>query len=583
MFKIKNIKKVNSVLLIIIIIAVVVRYWGIDFGLPNTRCRPDESTVVDVAFKFGSGDLNPHLFKYPTFYMYILFCFYACYFLFGIINGRYSSISDLLVEFGFHPTNFYLIDRCFSAFLGTATVFITYKIAKQLFNKKTGIISALFLSLAYLHVRDSHFGVTDVPMTFLIMCSLLFIIKSYEDKTLKSFVIAGIFAGLATSTKYAGILLIVPISIVNFFNILDRKDKKIRLFLDKQLLLFMTALVFTFFLGTPFALFDFTKFISDFLLEMKHLNLGWGIILRRGWWHHLSFSLRFGLGWTLFFASLAGILILIKKDLRKTIILCSFPLVYYALSGKGYTVFLRYIIPVIPFLCITGAVFTVDVSNKIAGYFRSNLKNVITYLIMILIIMPSIYNIINFNRLLAKKDNRLIAKEWIDENIQGGSSIYQPGSKWGKIELYPTIEALEKVYKEMMVKGGGGRTLKTKMYYLKAKIDYLKKENIQGYEDWKYNSKLRKFSFNDEEKDTLPKYIVRKESPLVVYSRTPEEIMELLKTSYYLKKSFKVIDINNKDNLFDQQDAFYIPFVGFRDIQRPGPNIYIYETLQGSH
>gem|GEM_PF-7092759 len=47
------------ILFLFIIIGCIVRYWGINFGLPHLDCRPDELVVVNIALKFGTGDLNP--------------------------------------------------------------------------------------------------------------------------------------------------------------------------------------------------------------------------------------------------------------------------------------------------------------------------------------------------------------------------------------------------------------------------------------------------------------------------------------------------------------------------------------------
>ena len=203
----------------VLFIAAIARFWGIHFGLPHTACRPDETYVIGIALRFGTGDLNPHGFLYPTLYMYILFLLYACHFLLGLFMGEYASNSDFVLEYILDPTNFYLIDRFLSALLGTATVLVTFHVAKQFLDRKTAIISAFFLALAYLHVRHSHFGVVNVPVTFLIMCSVFYILKAHEDYRSRSYLLARIFAGLAASTKYIGVLLVLPMLIVHYFNI----------------------------------------------------------------------------------------------------------------------------------------------------------------------------------------------------------------------------------------------------------------------------------------------------------------------------------------------------------------------------
>ena len=58
-------KKKQILLLFIIILALIVRLWGITFGLPGVD-HGDETEVVNHAVRFGSGDLNPHRFQYFT-------------------------------------------------------------------------------------------------------------------------------------------------------------------------------------------------------------------------------------------------------------------------------------------------------------------------------------------------------------------------------------------------------------------------------------------------------------------------------------------------------------------------------------
>jgi hypothetical protein len=568
-------KKFDWVLLVILVTGGIARYWGINFGLPHTDCRPDESIIVLHALGFFSGDFNPHYFHYPTFYMYIIWFFYVLYFISGKMLGRYSSTSDLLQESIINPNNFYLIDRITSAFLGTITIFIVYQIIKEIIDRKTAIVSSLFLSLAYLHVRDSHFGVTDVPMTFGVMVSILMILKSFKEKTAKSYAICGILAGLTASTKYNGILLVIPMCIVHFINTIDEKYKN-RLdsdeidelratqlpkltqygiaakrflldFLDKRILLFAVTVISAFLLTTPFALLDFKSFQKDFLFEVNHLNTGHGLNLGIGWWYHLRFTLPLGLGWSLFVASFAGSMILFKSHTRKAVILFSFPLIYYLVLGKGYTVFLRYMMPTIPFACIAAAVLVISFSKRVVRDFEMrSLENHIILFLATLMIFQSAYNIAQADRLLATRDNRLIAAEWVYKNVQKNSSIYQTDRSYGTLQLDRSLEGNVK--------------------------DYQPKD----YKQWDYDEKSQKFTFNNEERNGFPEYILKQEYPLVQYSKVSSKIEEILKNHYYIKKKLEVINMYNKENWFDQIDAFYMPFSGFREIQRPGPNIYIY-------
>jgi len=573
--------KVPLILLILLVISSIVRFWGINFGLPGTECRPDESTIIQISLQFFRGDFNPYFFKYPSFYMYLLFFIYAGYFLIGKIFGLYASPAYFAASFIVYPNNFYIIDRLIVACMGIITVFVVYKIAQLLFNNKTAILAALFCGLAYLHVRESHFGVTDVPATLFIMCSIFYIIRSYKNNILKNFITAGLFVGLAISTKYIGILLFVPMFFVHLFNAKDRKDKRIKLLHDRTIWLFSGIAIAVFLLTNPFMILNFSKFIADLSFEINHLNRGHLIILNQGWWYHLKFSLFFGLGWSLLLSSLIGFLFLIKINFRKFLILCSFPFIYYLLIGKGYTVFLRYIVPVIPFLCITSAFLISYLSDNLFKPLKLRVNHVLTCSLAVLIIIPSVCNIIKFDSLLAKEDNRITTKKWIEENIKEGSSIYQTGAAWGNIQLHPTLETLNRELGKLIAlyesKGRQSQILKDEIDYLIAQIYYFRKEHIKGYDCWQYDSKLQRFKHNEEYQNTLPDFIIIQESSLTAYSKVHKRVMELVQIAYELKKTFKVINVRNTENFFDQQDCFFIPYAGFKDVKQPGPNYHIFE------
>jgi hypothetical protein len=454
-------------------------------------------------------------------------------------------------------SEYFLLDRVFSALMGTLTILVVYKVAKIIFNKKVALTSSLFLALAYLHVRDSHFGVTDIPLTFFMLWSVFYMIKSYQDKTMKNYIIAGIISGIAASVKNNGFILVVPMAVVHALNLLEQKENGLKFILNERMLLFISVMGFTFLLGTPYVYWTFDKFIIQFLAEINHLQEGHGINLGRGWLYHLRFSLFYGLGWSFLTFSLIGMVFLFIKDFKKAILLCTFPVIYYLITGKGLVVFVRYTLPMIPFLCITTGyllIFMIDQGHNL----KISLVRKSSYIFALLILLgPSIYNIIGFDSLLTQKDSRLLAKDWIQKNIPTKASIFQTGGGIGKI-LFSSKDKSEKNLVEERMEL---RHNKTKENWLE--LEYSVKDNI--------------FSYGDQQAFTLPDYIIIKKHPLKIYSKMPENIQTLCNEKYYLVKSFEIIELENPNHLFDQQDAFFVPFVGFKNISNPGPNIYIFQ------
>ena len=545
-------------LLGIFLLACGVRFYGINFGLPNTLCRPDEEYLIMIALRFFSGDFNPHFFNYPTLYLYLLFGIYLCYFLIRIALG--GTVAEFLTEIALSPTSFFLLARGFSAFLGALTTILVFLIVKRLFDNKTAVLSAFFMSVAYLHVRDSHFGTTDVAMTFFIMWATLSIITCYHTQKVRDYIIAGVLTGLATGTKYGGILLVFPTMLAYFMNHGEPLLKQIK---AKQLWLYGLTAVISFVISSPFILFDVTTFLKDFLYELHHVTKAQGVIAMRGWWYHSRYTLLYGVGWGMFLTSFAGVVISAKQDLRRALVLYLFPALFFLIAGQGYTVYLRYMLPLLPFICIASATFVVYLQNTfVKALTRKNLLPILACIVA----MPSLYNVMLFDCLISKTDNRVLVADWINRHIPAGSKIYRSGSLFGQVQLNFSIESLEEQYQEVLRKGGTGRLLQ-------IKIDHVKKTEPQGgYRDWKYDEHEGIFAEN-----FLPDYIILQKSPLTFRNDVPVQIMKLLQERYHLIQAFEVVNVTSPDHWYNQMDAFYVPFIGFKDIERPGPNLYIYQ------
>jgi hypothetical protein len=205
-------------LMLILVIGLLVRCWGLSFGLPLTETRPEETVIVSRAIAFFSGDFNPHYFAYPSLYFYLVFALYFFYFTQQYLLGYYRDFSDLVQAYFVDATPFYLINRGLSVGLGTATIAMIYLIVNRLplkLRKQVAIATAFIYSITYLPVREAHFGMTDTAFTFGVCLSLYWIIKTYQERRLKHYCMTGLMVGLTTSLKYPGLLLIVPLLIVH--------------------------------------------------------------------------------------------------------------------------------------------------------------------------------------------------------------------------------------------------------------------------------------------------------------------------------------------------------------------------------
>src|SRR5690606_14028985 len=119
---------------------------------------------------------------------------------------------------------FFLIPRALSATMGTLTIPLLYWAMRQFkFDDATALIAALFMALTYLHARDSHFGVTDVAMTALIVAATIPIAGIMQGRVWGSAIAAGVLWGLASSLKYNALMLGAPVAAAFIIYWLDHR------------------------------------------------------------------------------------------------------------------------------------------------------------------------------------------------------------------------------------------------------------------------------------------------------------------------------------------------------------------------
>jgi hypothetical protein len=509
---------------VILPIAAVARLWGIQFGLPHPHCRPDEDAISAIAGSLRAGDLNPHVFNYPALFMLAVAAVL-------LVLPSAERLLHKITPFHFRPllegasttTKNYMVARLLSAAAGIASVWVIFRIALRLFDRAAAIAAATLLALAFLHVRDSHFGVTDVPMSFMVLIAFLCVVRLSESGTKRDLAIAGLTAGLATSTKYNAALVVLPALFAIFGCLPGTKSMRVR-FADA--VTFIILMVAAFLCTSPYSVLDFQHFIADVASDAQHLSGGHGVDLGRGWVYHATTTLRYGIGIPILVAGVTGMLLLIFRTPRRGILVALFPVSYYVLLGSGHTVFTRHMDPVVPFLCLTAGYFIAESASWLAVRLRQpQWSPRILALGLIAALWPSVHSVVMFDLLIARTDNRMLARHWIEQRFQAGTTIAQIGEEGGHVFLHDDSEVT----------------------YTTAEF------SPAGLQ---------------------PDIVIVQSSPLLA-APALGEMDHVLSTDYTLRFDREVA-APDPHNVYDLQDEFYLPLAGFRRIDRPGPNLKIY-------
>ncbi|MCP2597691.1 glycosyltransferase family 39 protein, partial [Candidatus Aminicenantes bacterium AC-335-G13] len=311
----------------LVLLTVIVRISGLKWGLPHLY-HVDENRFAKIAIGYFSGDLNPHFFHVPSLHTYLIFISWKILFFFGKIIGRIPQGIKFKDWFEMNPTIPMLAGRFLVALFSIGTIILIYLIGKKIFNQRVGLFASIFLIFSLTHNRLSHSMVPVVPMIFFLVLSFYFIWLIYSKGNLKYYLLAGLFAGLAMATKYGGHLLFIPLFFAHLFSSLERRESLIKIFINFKLILFVLFFLIGFFIGTPYAFFDFSTFWRDFNWQARHLYEAghYGTSTSQS---ALIFYLKYGfkrnIGILSQYFAFLGILLGIIRLKRKEIILFSLP------------------------------------------------------------------------------------------------------------------------------------------------------------------------------------------------------------------------------------------------------------------
>src|SRR3989339_310461 len=405
--------KKTIILLVILIASAVIRLTGIQWGLPNkfhtVTYHPDENTHLVKLQAMNPSKLNfnpvserdPYALGEGTFFLYqyaatlkiLSFIKYI-----KIVNNE---------EYYFNNINewrkFFLVGRLLSVIYGVLTILVTFIVAKKMYGFRTGILAALFLGLAPVHVTYSQYLLMNVPGVLWIVLAFVFFKNILDSGKQKDYILGGVCIGFAISTLYSAGPLLLVLIVTHF---LRKEIKEL-----KKLVFGLTAMVFSFLIGTPYAILDYPNFIKGIKSPIAVAGISsanYSILPLYG-----SFLESFGI--FLLILCLIGILYaIIKRKSEDYIILTWIFILLFFFIRAGVNAFPGRILPIVPFLIILGANLTNNIWNK---------KAVLGLFMTILILLTILPFSLALLKLRTEPDLRDVSSEWIENNITAGSSI----------------------------------------------------------------------------------------------------------------------------------------------------------------
>jgi 4-amino-4-deoxy-L-arabinose transferase-like glycosyltransferase len=432
--------------------ATVLRFWALGRGIPHAVGVDEPEIVVRAVNMMKNGSLDPnHFFDYPGLYIYIQVIVSVARFLVGAITGEWNSLNQA------SPDAFYLWGRAVTALFGVATVALVFRIGMR-WGARHALLAAGLLTVLPLHVYYSHFVLTDTPLTFFVTLTVLLSLVAHEKGTLASFALAGAAAGLAAATKYnGGAAIVMPI--IACWMTPPRHSRLI------VTLVIAGAAGGGFLAGAPYTILDLPAFLNSFArLAGEYRGTPRG--QEAPWVSYLK-HLRINFGTPALLLAAAGLVMGLVRIVRgpgraRWAIAVSFPLLYFWMVSHQQIVFGRYLLPIVPMLCVLAATAVVSGVSLLRRYEipRAPRTALIAALTIAALLKPTL-QAIKSDRDLARRSTSDMAYEWIMQSLPKGSLV--------------VLEARNLLLPHEAFKSDHLMQLRTKTYanFVEERVDYL--------------------------------------------------------------------------------------------------------------
>lgn len=409
-----DIKPATVWLLVVLAVAAGLRFWRLGHGIPYQIGIDEPELMGRVLGMMRSGDLNPHFFDYPGLMFYLHLGVACLRFLSGAAAQEFRSLAD--VDLG----DLLLWGRALTATMGVATVFLVHQVGMR-WGARHALLAAGLMAVLPMHVRESHYALTDVPVAFFTTLTMLAALAAHEQASLRAFVLAGAAAGLAMATKYtAGLAVLLPL--VAAWMTLTARPSRVACAAGA-----FGAWVVTFLVVAPFTLIDLPGFLNGFAKLMTYYReppLG----ADPAWLTYLK-HVRLNLGWPASLLLASGLGLGIGRAISgpgrvRWTLLVLFPLLFfYALSDRGL-VYARYLMPAMPFACVLAAIAVISGVSLLRRFDipRAPRTALITALTVAAVLPPSV-TAVQFVRTISQTSTQTLAYRWLDQNLPDGARV----------------------------------------------------------------------------------------------------------------------------------------------------------------
>jgi hypothetical protein len=420
------------------------RLWGVQQGLPYAYNADEADHFVPHAVAMFGHSLNPHYFANPPGFTYVL------HYLFAIAYGGTGGVRH---AFAYHPTDVYTLSRVAAAVLGVIALWLLYATGARLLGRAAGLLAAAIEAVAFLPVFYAHLALNDVPTLAPLTLSLLGSAGVLRKGRMRDYALAGIGLGLACATKYTAGIALVPLVAAAAARLLAGRraaegerdgppgrglpgisavrgiDRGAALAVIAGIGLTAVLAFAAFFAANPYWLLDYKSFHAELVHQSSLSAEAQGKLgaPKEGGFVYYLWSLSWGLGWLPALAALGGALTIWRGRPALGWLLVPAPVLFLVFMGLQGRYFGRWLMPIVPLLCLLAAFFALWLASALAGRVADARRappalGAAVLLAALLLAQGLVYSV-HSALVLARADTRNITREWMLAHVPRRSRI----------------------------------------------------------------------------------------------------------------------------------------------------------------
>lgn len=217
----------------VLLLSLALNLYHVGWGLPNGNIAWAADVIAPMtplsvaSSSFTSGwNSGWFYYKYPIGHPLLLALLYAPYVGFLWISGGLSGVSH---DYPYGLRNpelalsaLALIGRLTSVLMGTAMVWLVYRVAERLHGRAAGLVAALGMAGTAALVYYSHTANLDVPCLFWAVLAWSLALDGVLDRRAGWIVAAGAAAGMSVATKEQSIGFLLGLAVVASYELAVR-------------------------------------------------------------------------------------------------------------------------------------------------------------------------------------------------------------------------------------------------------------------------------------------------------------------------------------------------------------------------